>query len=47
LVGDRLARQLVQYERKLLCDSAEGRLICDEVVASSEMEAAIERVSGI
>jgi len=26
----------------LLCDSAEGRLICDEVVASSEMEAAIE-----
>jgi (3,5-dihydroxyphenyl)acetyl-CoA 1,2-dioxygenase len=43
-VGDRLARQLVQYERKLLCDSAEGRLICDEVVEAGEMDAAIERV---
>jgi thioesterase DpgC len=43
-VGDRLARQLVQYERKLLCDSAEGRLICDEVVEADEMDAAIERV---
>ena len=43
-VGDRLARQLVQYERKLLCDSPEGRLICDEVVEASEMDAAIERV---
>ena len=43
-VGDRLARQLVQYERKLLCDSPEGRLICDEVVEAGEMEAAIERV---
>jgi (3,5-dihydroxyphenyl)acetyl-CoA 1,2-dioxygenase len=43
-VGDRLARQLVQYERKLLCDSPEGRLICDEVVAPDEMDAAIERV---
>lgn len=43
-VGDRLARQLVQYERKLLCDSPEGRLICDEVVEAGEMDAAIERV---
>src|SRR5579862_5921505 len=43
-VGDRLARQLVQYERKLLCDSAEGRLICDEIVEAAEMDAAIERV---
>jgi len=43
-VGDRLARQLVQYERKLLCDSPEGRLICDEIVPVSEMDAAIERV---
>ncbi len=43
-VGDRLARQLVQYERKLFCDSAEGRLICDEVVGAGEMDAAIERV---
>ena len=43
-VGDRLARQLVQYERKLLCDSPEGRLICDEVVEAGEMDVAIERV---
>ena len=27
--GDRLARQLIQYERRLVCDSAEGRLVCD------------------
>jgi (3,5-dihydroxyphenyl)acetyl-CoA 1,2-dioxygenase len=44
-VGDRLARQLVQYERKLLCDSPEGRLICDEIVPPGEMDAAIERVA--
>jgi thioesterase DpgC len=43
-VGDRLARQLVQYERKLLCDSPEGHLICDEIVAPGDMDAAIERV---
>ena len=43
-VGDRLARQLVQYERKLLCDSPEGRLICDEVVEADAVDAAIERV---
>jgi thioesterase DpgC len=43
-VGDRLARQLVQYERKLLCDSPEGRLICDEIVEAAGMDAAIERV---
>jgi thioesterase DpgC len=43
-VGDRLARQLVQYERKLACDSPEGRLICDEVVDPGEMDDAIERV---
>ncbi len=30
--GDRLARQLIQAERRLECDSAEGRLICDEIV---------------
>ena len=35
--GDRLARQLIQYERKLVCDSAEGRLICDEIAPAGEM----------
>jgi (3,5-dihydroxyphenyl)acetyl-CoA 1,2-dioxygenase len=43
-VGDRLARQAIQYERKLLCDSPEGRLICDEVALAGEMDEAIERV---
>jgi (3,5-dihydroxyphenyl)acetyl-CoA 1,2-dioxygenase len=41
--GDRLARQLIQAERRLDCDSAEGRLICDEIVPVGEMDAAIER----
>jgi enoyl-CoA hydratase/carnithine racemase len=43
-VGDRIARQAIQYERKLLCDSLEGRLICDEVVAPAEMDRALDRV---
>jgi (3,5-dihydroxyphenyl)acetyl-CoA 1,2-dioxygenase len=41
--GDRLARQLIQAERRLECDSAEGRLICDEIVPAADMDAAIER----
>ena len=41
--GDRLARQLIQAERRLQCDSAEGRLICDEIVAGADMDAAIDR----
>ena len=43
-VGDRLARQAIQYERRLDCDSPEGRLICDEIVEPGAMDAAIERV---
>jgi thioesterase DpgC len=43
-VGDRIARQAVMAERRIECDSPEGRLICDEVVAQTEMDAAIERV---
>jgi thioesterase DpgC len=42
--GDRIARQAIQYERRLDCDSAEGRLICDEIAPPDEMDAAIERV---
>jgi (3,5-dihydroxyphenyl)acetyl-CoA 1,2-dioxygenase len=42
-IGDRLARQLIQAERRLECDSAEGRLICDEIVPAADMDAAIER----
>jgi (3,5-dihydroxyphenyl)acetyl-CoA 1,2-dioxygenase len=43
-VGDRIARQAIQYERRLECDSPEGRLICDEIVETGGMDAAIERV---
>jgi thioesterase DpgC len=43
-VGDRIARQAIMDERRLECDSPEGRLICDEVVEPSDMDAAIERV---
>jgi thioesterase DpgC len=42
--GDRIARQAVMYERRLDCDSAEGRLICDEIAAPEEMDTALARV---
>jgi (3,5-dihydroxyphenyl)acetyl-CoA 1,2-dioxygenase len=42
--GDRIARQAIQYERRIECDSPEGRLICDEIVEADGMDAAIERV---
>jgi len=44
LTGDRIARQAIMYERRLECDSLEGRLICDDVVGPSDIDAAIERV---
>ena len=43
-VGDRMARQAILYERKLECDSPEGRLICDEIAPAAEMDAAVDRV---
>jgi thioesterase DpgC len=45
-VGDRIARQAIQYERRLPCDSSEGRLICDEVVPAHAMDEGIARVVG-
>ena len=42
--GDRLTRQAIQYERKLTCDSPEGRLICDEIAAPADMDAALDKV---
>jgi thioesterase DpgC len=41
--GDRLARQLIQAERRLECDSPEGRLICDEIAPAADMDTAIDR----
>jgi thioesterase DpgC len=43
LVGIKLAREGIFYERVFHADTPEGRLICDEVVQASEMDAAIER----
>jgi thioesterase DpgC len=42
--GDRIARQAIQSERRLPCDSPEGRLICDEIVEPGTMDAAVGRV---
>ncbi len=42
--GDRIARQMIQYGRRLDCDSDAGRLICDEIVESGDMDAAIDGV---
>jgi len=42
-VGDRMTRQAILYERKIECDSAEGRLICDEIARASGMDAAVDR----
>jgi (3,5-dihydroxyphenyl)acetyl-CoA 1,2-dioxygenase len=44
--GDRITRQAIQYERRLECDSAEGRLICDEIAAPADMDRALDRVIG-
>jgi len=43
-IGDRIARQAIQYERRLECDSPEGRMICDEIVELGTMDSAIDRV---
>jgi thioesterase DpgC len=42
-VGDRIARRAVMAELRIECDSPEGRLVCDEIVAQGDMDAAIER----
>jgi thioesterase DpgC len=39
--GERVARQLISKGRSLNCDSFEGRLICDEIAAREDMDAAL------
>jgi len=39
--GDRIARQAIMYQRRIECDSAEGRLICDEIVPEGQLDAAL------
>jgi thioesterase DpgC len=43
-VGDRIARQAIMYERRIDCDSEVGRMICDEVVPPSGIDAKIAEV---
>lgn len=43
-VGDRIARQAIMYGRRLDCDSPEGRMICDEIVPSGQMDSALVNV---
>lgn len=43
-VGDRIARQAIQYERRIDCAQPDGRLICDEIVDTGAMDEAIARV---
>jgi thioesterase DpgC len=44
MTGDRIARQLIQYGRRLDCNTPEGRLICDEIAPAGAMDAAIDRI---
>ena len=40
-VGDRIARQAILAELRIECASAEGRLICDEIVPAAGMDEAV------
>jgi len=42
LVGIKLAREGIFFERAFQADTPEGRMICDEVVPAAEMDKAIE-----
>jgi thioesterase DpgC len=42
--GDRITREAILMGRRLDCDTPEGRMICDLIVRSDEMEEAIARV---
>jgi (3,5-dihydroxyphenyl)acetyl-CoA 1,2-dioxygenase len=43
-IGDRAARQAVMMDRRIDCDSPEGRLICDSVVAPGEVDNVVREV---
>ena len=44
-VGDRISRQAIMNERRLECDSPEGRLICDEICAPDAVSEAVTAVA--
>lgn len=43
-VGARIVRQAIMVGRRLDCDTPEGRMICDKIVPTGEMERAVEQV---
>jgi (3,5-dihydroxyphenyl)acetyl-CoA 1,2-dioxygenase len=43
-VGDRIARQAILAERRIECDSPEGRMICDAVCRSEDMDDELEQI---
>jgi (3,5-dihydroxyphenyl)acetyl-CoA 1,2-dioxygenase len=43
-VDDRLARQAIMYGRRIDCDSPEGRMICDEIAPTGQVDAALANV---
>jgi thioesterase DpgC len=43
-VGDRIARQAIMYDKRIDCDSAEGRMICDEIAPPAAIETALSAV---
>jgi (3,5-dihydroxyphenyl)acetyl-CoA 1,2-dioxygenase len=45
MIGERLTRQAIFFNRAFPADSPEGRLIADEVVPGEEIEAAVERAA--
>jgi thioesterase DpgC len=44
-MGERLARQAIFFDRTFAANSAEGRLLADDVVSSGDIEAAVARAS--
>jgi thioesterase DpgC len=43
-VGDRIARQAILAELRIECDSAAGRMICDEVIPPAAMDRKIGEI---
>ena len=43
-VGDRIARQAVLSELRIDCASPQGKMVCDEIISSNDMDNAIKRV---
>jgi thioesterase DpgC len=45
LVGERISRQAIFFNRDFAADSVEGRMIADDVVEAEEMDATIEQAA--